>query len=126
MRLWVVCPCYRDVASFVILRTRILEVLASEPVVGSPDVHFVVVDDTAGYDNDIDQLKGYSDVRVITPPFNLGHQRALVFGLPLILAEVLESDVIVTMDADGEDRPEALARLAGPLLARPKERGLLC
>jgi hypothetical protein len=126
MRLWVVCPCYRDVASFVILRTRILEVLASEPVVASSDVHFVVVDDTAGYDNDIDQLKEYADVRVITPPFNLGHQRALVFGLRLILAEVLESDLIVTMDADGEDRPEDLPGLTEPLLARPNERGMLC
>jgi polyisoprenyl-phosphate glycosyltransferase len=126
MTLWVVCPCYRDVASFVILRTRILEILASEQVVASSDVHFVVVDDTAGYDNDIDQLKGYSDVRVITPPFNLGHQRALVFGLRLILAEVLESDVIVTMDADGEDRPEDLVRLTGSLIATPNERGMLC
>src|ERR1700760_4719553 len=83
MRLWVVCPCYRDVASFVMLRDRILDVLAHDQTIGSSDVHFVVVDDTAGYDNDIDQLKGYSDVRVITPPFNLGHQRALVFGLRL-------------------------------------------
>ena len=103
-----VCPCYRDVASLVILRTRILEALASSQVAASSDVHFAVVDDTAGYDNDIDQLKGYPDVRVITPPFNLGHQRALVFGLRLILPEVLESDLIVTMDADGEDRPEDL------------------
>ena len=120
MRLWIVCPCYRDVASFEILRTRILEELARQGFVSSDDVSFVVVDDTAGYDNDIDQLKGYSDVRVITPPFNLGHQRALVFGLRLMLPEVLESDLIVTMDSDGEDRPEDLARLAEPLLARPR------
>lgn len=62
------CPCYRDVASFVILRDRILDVFAHDQMVASSDIHFVVVDDTAGYDNDIDQLKGYSDVRVITPP----------------------------------------------------------
>ena len=103
-----------------------LEALAHEQFVSSDDVYFVVVDDTAGYDSDIDQLKGYSDVRVITPPFNLGHQRALVFGLRLILPEVLESDLIVTMDSDGEDRPEDLARLAEPLLTMPNERGLLC
>ena len=63
---------------------------------------------------------------MITPPFNLGHQRALVFGLRLILPEVLESDLIVTMDADGEDRPEDLPRLAEPLIATPDERGMLC
>jgi hypothetical protein len=126
MSLWIVTPCYRDVASFHMLRSRILEVVAAETVVTPADVHFVVVDDTAGYDTDIDQLKGYTDVRVITPPFNLGHQRALVFGLRLILAEVLESDLIVTMDADGEDRPEDLPRLTEPLLARPDGRGMLC
>ena len=126
MRLWVVCPCYRDVASFVILRDRILDVFAHDQMVASSDIHFVVVDDTAGYDNDIDQLKGYSDVRVITPPFNLGHQRALVFGLRLTLPEVLDSDLIITMDADGEDRPEDLRNLAEPLIASPNERGMLC
>jgi hypothetical protein len=126
MRLWIVSPCYRDVASFVMLRSRILELLAKDQIPGSSEVQFVVVDDTAGYDSDIDQLKAYSDVRVITPPFNLGHQRALVFGLRLILPEVLETDLIVTMDADGEDRPEDLSRLAQPLLATPDERGMLC
>ena len=126
MRLWVVCPCYRDVASFVILRSRIVAAVGNGHLVASSDVQFVVVDDTAGYDNDIDQLKAYADVRVITPPFNLGHQRALVFGLRLILAEVLESDLIVTMDADGEDRPEDLLPLTEPLIATPNERGMLC
>jgi glycosyltransferase involved in cell wall biosynthesis len=126
MRLWVVSPCYRDVASFLTLRTHVLEVVASEQIVAPSDVHFVVVDDTAGFDHDLDQLKGFSDVRVITPPFNLGHQRALVFGLRLILPEVLETDLIATMDADGEDRPEDLPRLIEPLTAAPNERGVLC
>ena len=119
-------PCYRDVASFAVLRARILEVVATEEVVEPSQVQFVVVDDTAGYDDDIDQLKEHRDVRVITPPFNLGHQRALVFGLRLILDEVLDSDIVVTMDADGEDRPEDLPRLVGPLVARPDARGTLC
>jgi polyisoprenyl-phosphate glycosyltransferase len=119
-----VSPCYRDVASFLLLRTRTLDALAEAELVDPSDVQFVVVDDTAGYD--VDQLKALADVRVITPPFNLGHQRALVFGLRLILPEVLDSDLIATMDADGEDRPQDLARLAEPLLAAPNERGMLC
>jgi len=126
MRLWLVCPCYRDVASFLTLRTRILEVLEGSPSLAQSDVHFVVVDDTGGHDNDIDQLKGIPDVQVITPPFNLGHQRALVFGLRLMLSEVLDSDLIVTMDSDGEDRPEDLLRLLEPLQSAPNERGMLC
>jgi polyisoprenyl-phosphate glycosyltransferase len=126
MRLWIVSPCYRDVASFEILRSHILAAVGDGQVEALSDVHFVVVDDTAGYDNDIDQLKAYADVRVITPPFNLGHQRALVFGLRLIIPEMLETDLIVTMDADGEDRPEDLVRLIEPLVAAPDEHGMLC
>jgi polyisoprenyl-phosphate glycosyltransferase len=126
VRLWIVSPCYRDVASFVILRRRILEVTAQDQRLSSSDVQFVVVDDTAGYDNEVDELKGYPDTRVIMPPFNLGHQRALVFGLRLILPQVLDTDLIVTMDSDGEDRPEDLGRLAEPLLAAPNERGNVC
>jgi glycosyltransferase involved in cell wall biosynthesis len=108
------------------LRTRIFDVLASDAAPSPSEIQFVVVDDTAGYDNDVDQLKAFSDVRVITPPFNLGHQRALVFGLRLILPEVLEPDVIITMDADGEDRPEDLPRMIEMLISKPDERGMLC
>jgi Glycosyl transferase family 2 len=100
-----VCPCYRDVEAFLALRTRILEVVGKSPEIAASDVEFAVVDDTGGYDDEMEQLKGLPAVRVITPPFNLGHQRALVFGLRLIRPEVLDSDIVVTMDADGEDRP---------------------
>jgi hypothetical protein len=126
MRLWIVCPSYKDVASFLILRDRIREVLARDPSSPSPEVHFCLVDDSAGYDTEIDQLKTHEDVEVITPPFNLGHQRAIVYGLRLMLPQVSEKDLVVTMDADGEDRPEDLPRLIAPLIAAPDDRGLLC
>jgi polyisoprenyl-phosphate glycosyltransferase len=126
MRLWVVCPCYKDVASFVILRNRLLEVVESVQVLSSFDLHFVVVDDTAGFDHEIIKLRELSNVRVITPPFNLGHQRALVYGLRLMLQDVRESDLVITMDADGEDRPEDLPRLVEPFITSPDERGVLC
>ena len=126
IKLWVVCPSYTDVPSFVILRERILQALSSLQKLPPPEVRFVVVDDTAGFDIEIDGLKEYLDVDVITPPFNLGHQRAIVYGLRLMLPDVEESDLIVTMDADGEDRPEDLPRLIEPLIAAPDERGMLC
>jgi glycosyltransferase involved in cell wall biosynthesis len=126
MKLWVVCPCYKDVPSFAILRTRILQVATTDPTLSASDIRFVVVDDTAGYDNLIDELTTHSDVQVITPPFNLGHQRALVYGLRLILPDVLDTDLVITMDADGEDRPEDLPNLIGAMLAAPDASGLLC
>lgn len=121
-----VCPCYRDVPSFLTLRTRVLEEVASSLTGPRLSTRFVVVDDTAGRDKDMDQLKDLPDVRVITPPFNLGHQRALVYGLRLALPDIGESDLIVTMDSDGEDRPDDLPRLLGPLFESPEDRGTLC
>lgn len=109
MSTWVVTPVYRDVGSFEILRQRIVEVLAESPTRGS--LHFVVIDDTAGQDEEIERLQRHSDVLVLRPPFNLGHQRALVYALRKILPRVGDDDVVVTLDADGEDQPEDLPRL---------------
>ena len=54
----------------------------------------------------------------IAPPFNLGHQRAIVFGLRLIEPEIGDDDLVVTMDADGEDRPEDLPALLAAVARR--------
>jgi glycosyltransferase involved in cell wall biosynthesis len=107
--IWVVTPVYRDVRSFTILRDRLLEVLGTEQPAGA--ARFVVIDDTAGQDEEIETLRAFDDVSVLTPPFNLGHQRAIVYALRKILPGVADDDAIVTLDADGEDRPEDLPRL---------------
>ena len=93
---------------------------------GRLTVQFVVVDDTGGLDPDIDGLSSLADVSIITPPFNLGHQRAIVFGLRKLLADLDDGDLIVTMDADGEDQPDDLPRLLAPLLGAPSDLGTLC
>ncbi len=123
-RLWIVCPSYTDVVAFTMLRKRILEVVQSERL--DPAVRFVVVDDTGGNDDEVEDLCSLDDVRVVTPPFNLGHQRALVYGLRTIAPELDDDDLVVTMDADGEDRPEDLPRLLAPLLEAPTTRQMLC
>jgi hypothetical protein len=60
-------------------------------------------------------LASLPGLTVVTPPFNLGHQRAIVFGLRRLAAEVDEADLVVTLDADGEDRPEDVLRLLAPV-----------
>ena len=45
------------------------------------ELRFVVVDDSAGTDHEVAQLAAHPDVTVLTPPFGLGHQRAIVYGL---------------------------------------------
>ena len=45
------------------------------------------------------------DVAVLTTPFDLGHQRAIVYGLRFSPRTSRSDDVVVTMDSDGEDQP---------------------
>jgi len=124
-RLWIVCPSYTDVAAFSMLRKRVLDLVRDDPLLDRP-VRFVVVDDTAGCDDEIVQLGAYEDVMVVTPPFNLGHQRAIVCGLRVIEPELQDSDLVVTMDSDGEDRPEDLPRLLEQLINGAAERNRVC
>lgn len=120
MTTWVVTPVYRDVRSFTILRQRLREVLDSCSDRTGGDIRFVVLDDTAGQDEEIEALRGLEDVTVLRPPFNLGHQRAIVYGLRKSLPRIADTDAVVTLDADGEDRPEDLPRL----LAAMEEGGV--
>lgn len=106
---------YRDVDSFLILRDRLVEVIAESELRDRP-VEFIVLDDTGGLDPQVARLRDVGDVKVLEPPFNLGHQRALVYALRKTLPRIADEDAIVTLDADGEDQPTDLPRLLAPLL----------
>jgi hypothetical protein len=114
---WIVTPVYRDTASFRILHERLLEVLSAGPEVADGPVRFVVIDDTAGQDPEVERLAELADVITLQPPFNLGHQRGIVYALRKMLPRIAAEDAVVTMDADGEDRPEDLPRLLAALHA---------
>ncbi|MFZ9629920.1 MAG: glycosyltransferase [Ilumatobacteraceae bacterium] len=109
MTCWIVTPVLRDVESFGHLRR---EVLSS---VREMEVRFLVVDDSAGVDDEMTAVRALGDTEVLTPPFNLGHQRAIVFGLRHLAARIAADDVVVTMDADGEDQPTDVPRLLSAL-----------
>jgi polyisoprenyl-phosphate glycosyltransferase len=116
---------FEDVPAFLELRRRLAEVLASDGGVPTGAHRFVVVDDTAGMDPEVDQLQDLADVRVLETPFNLGHQRAIVYGLRRVSDEIRDEDIVVTLDADGEDRPEDLLRLLAPLMDAPAPQRLV-
>jgi hypothetical protein len=120
-RLFVVCPVYLDTESFLRLRVELRARLGE--ALPAARVHFVVVDDSAGADPEIARLRALEEVEVVTPPFSLGHQRALVFGLRRLGGRLADDDLVVTMDADGEDRPEDVPRLVAELLAEPRAGG---
>ncbi len=119
MSTWIFTPVYRDVGSFLILRERLLAELAGSAATPPGPIRFVVIDDTAGQDPEVESLSGLGDVTVLQPPFNLGHQRGLVYALRKTLPQVADEDAVVTLDADGEDRPEDLPRLLEPLTSKP-------
>ena len=118
-KLWVVSPVYLDVESFLVLRREILEILAPQTGSCFSQIELVAVDDTGGLDPEMERLREVSQVTVVEPPFNLGHQRALVYALRSLTDRIAETDFVVTLDADGEDRPADLPRLLEPLLADP-------
>lgn len=124
-RLWILSPSYRDVPSFQVLRRRVLEVVAADPQLREWSTRFVLVDDTAGSDPEVDELRPHGDVSVVRPPFNVGHQRAIVLGVRALAPDLHDDDVVVTLDADGQDRPEDLPRLLGPVLAAPPSQGVV-
>jgi hypothetical protein len=116
-RLWIVSPTYFDVPSFLLLRERLHEVVASTPELAGVTACFVLIDDTAGRDPAIETVRGFADTRVIEPPFNLGHQRAIVFALRSLQSCIDDADLVATLDSDGQDRPEDLPKLLGAVLA---------
>jgi glycosyltransferase involved in cell wall biosynthesis len=120
--LWIITPVYFDVASFLMLRERVLAILAESPALRDLEPRFVVADDSGGTDPEMEWLAAPSDVRVFEPPFNLGHQRALVYALRRIASEVHDDDFVVTMDADGEDAPEDVPRLLEELCEAGSDR----
>lgn len=114
MTLWVVSPMLNDTASYQRVRSEVIEHCTAI----DRSIRFVVIDDSAGSDRDVDLLRGLDDVEVLTPPFNLGHQRAIVFGLRRIAAHVADDDIVVTMDSDGEDQPSDVPRLVDAMTER--------
>jgi hypothetical protein len=122
--LWVVCPSYEDVDSFLVVKQRLLERLQGLPW-ASWRHRFVVVDDTAGFDPQVERLRREPDTEVLCPPFNVGHQRAIVFGLRSCREQISDADVVITLDSDGEDQPEDVPRLLAPLEAAPEDLKLV-
>ncbi|MCY7298099.1 MAG: glycosyltransferase [Ilumatobacteraceae bacterium] len=109
--IWVVSPMLHDTESYRRLRE---EVVAATTATFGP-VRFLVVDDSAGTDADVATLHSLDDVEVLTPPFNLGHQRAIVCGLRHLAPTLADDDVVITMDSGGEDQPADVPRLLAAL-----------
>jgi len=116
-----ITPVYQDVESFMRLREQTIEILSRHLVLRQMRLRLVVVDDTGGFDPEMQRVRALRDVTVVEPPFNLGHQRAIVYGVRTVTPQIADADLVVTLDSDGEDRPEDLPRLLAPILEEPTD-----
>ncbi|MCG3205142.1 MAG: hypothetical protein KCHDKBKB_01860 [Elusimicrobia bacterium] len=105
---WIVLPVYWDTESFLELRKKI-------PVSAS----YLLIDDSAGEDSAISKLENDPTLRILKCPRNMGHQKALVYGLRTLVPELGDNDIILTMDSDGEDKPEDVPLLQKRLIDNP-------
>ncbi len=64
------------------------------------------------------QFESFREIEVIHLHLNLGHQSAIAVGLSEILHRH-KTDVVIVMDADGEDRPEDVERFIQAHLEAP-------
>lgn len=108
---WVVSPMLHDTESYLRVRAETIAACSGRREL----LRFVVVDDSAGTDPELSRLSDLDDLDVVTAPFNLGHQRAIVHGLRLLTDRVADHDIVVTMDSDGEDDPADVPRLLDAL-----------
>src|SRR5213595_3894799 len=114
-------PVYDDWEAAIILCEHLERELAGR----AERFHIILIDDgstTSPPDyRDGRASAGRIDVTVLELSRNLGHQRAIAVALAYI-HEHVPVDAVVVMDADGEDRPEDVARLVDAMHASRGER----
>ena len=116
----VVTPVLDDWVSFAGLVTEISERFAGSGFA----FHVYAVDDGSAEPFDAAELalpRGscVKSIEIIRLAANLGHQRAIAVGLCAI-AGSSETDAVVVMDSDGQDRPADLALLLAAIRQHPR------
>jgi hypothetical protein len=122
-KIWIVCPCFFDTPSFLKLREAALKAV-EEHLPGS-SITFVLADDSAGTDPEVKRLLGEPSLEVVTLPYNMGHQGALVYVLRHLGHQVEKTDYIVTLDSDGEDRPTDIPAMLGAVTEKEDRLSLV-
>lgn len=109
-RIGVIIPVFNDWTSLDLLLGK----LSQQVQRTESDFCIFVIDDGSSepppYNSLLDGRWGFQDVQLVRLSSNLGHQRAIAVGL-LLASRAQDTDAVVVMDADGEDRPEDVPKL---------------
>ena len=73
----------------------------------------IIIDDGSYPELSLSNIQGKVgfETRIIRNRINLGHQRSIAEALVCISTQIVESDIVCIMDADGEDSPHDLKKL---------------
>lgn len=123
-KLYIITPCYFDAPSLQRLHQEARQHLQKSNF--DLEIQFVVIDDSGGLDNHLSEVLASDDIKIISPPFNLGHQGALVYALRALSTVVDDEDFIITLDGDGEDQPADIPRLVSVLIDRKDDLRVFC
>ena len=114
----IIWPSLHEGATISALVSETTQIFALHPDLNKIELQFLVADDSQGTDQTLMSLVEQDPrVRVFLPTSRLGHQRGLTAALRHVRDELPQFDAVVTMDADGEDRPQDIPRLVQPVLA---------
>jgi glycosyltransferase involved in cell wall biosynthesis len=105
-------PVYNDWSAFMQLLSDLDQCAG---MLGDIHVDVIAIDDGSTQpactaDHKSVRYKNISDISILHLARNLGHQKAIAIGIAYINAN-LPCDLVIVMDADGEDQPKDIARL---------------
>lgn len=105
----VVLPMFNDWQSAARVVEALKSKLAKKPSIAGAKIMIVDDGSTEQASSVEHSVFTQSNIAFLTLPGNVGHQRAVVAGIRHAIEEA--PDYILVMDADGEDRPDAVASL---------------
>lgn len=107
-KIYFIIPVFNDWESFGILAGNIEK--ESRGALSAYNLSIIAVNDGSTDEAPFDF--GVSlPVHILHLKINVGHQRAIAIGIQYVAAEVTDTDYVVVMDGDGEDRPEDIMSL---------------
>ena len=106
----ILIPCYNDWQALALLLELIEDFLSQNQL----DSDILMIDDgsTLPLDETLfsKEWHGINSIQVLKLRRNLGHQRAIALGLAYV-EDQLDHDLVIVMDADGEDNPYEINKL---------------
>lgn len=105
----IVLPVFNDGPSLVEVIKQLAAILSDRP----GEIALLIVDDgslPAIIESFHEQLNGMFTGHILTLKRNVGHQRAIAIGIAYAVENDI-ADIVVVMDADGEDKPQDVPRL---------------